>query len=469
MSVALPAWILGHNPGSKLICASYGQDLADDLARKCLAIMVSDWYERAFQTRVSANRRAVSDFHTTKRGYRRSASVGGALTGFGADTIIVDDAQKPGEALSEAMRRAANAWFDETLFSRLNSKSEGCIIIVMQRLHEDDLVGHVLAQGEDWEVVNFPAIAETDELHAWSNAFGAGQHFRREGEALHPAREPISVLEGIRRQMGTYLFSAQYQQDPIPREGARINVNWFNRFDAAMHMEFNRIVQSWDTASKPSEFSDFCVCTTWGQKGDKLYLLHVYRSRLLYPDLEKKVIALCDNWNASLVIIEDHDAGRALVQNLPAQGFYKAKAFKPRGDKAMRMDANTGMIEFGRVFVPREAPWLDDYLKELQAFPNGRFDDQVDSTSQALEWINGEGREPNLLAYYRQEGERLKPQPSASFVQLRAPQHPEPGGSLSGSYGNINADAQGIYHVPADQLDKKQLGTLLTLGWKIVE
>ena len=123
-------------------------------------------------------------------------------------------------------------------------------------------------------------------------------------ESSHSASVTVSNVSN----QSLYLFSAQYQQDPIPREGARVNVNWFNRFDAAIHMEFDRIIQSWDTASKPSEFSDFCVCTTWGQKGEKLYLLHVYRSRLLYPDLEKKVIALCDNWNASLVIIEDHDA-----------------------------------------------------------------------------------------------------------------------------------------------------------------
>ena len=144
-SVAFPAWFLGHNAGGHVICASYGQDLADKFARDSRRIMTSDWYQRLFATRL-AQRKAVHDFTTTEQGTRMATSVGGVLTGRGADLIIIDDPLKPDEALSESGRKAVNEWYDHTLLSRLNDKAAGCIIIIMQRLHQDDLVGHVLEQ-----------------------------------------------------------------------------------------------------------------------------------------------------------------------------------------------------------------------------------------------------------------------------------------------------------------------------------
>lgn len=468
VSVALPAWILGQRPGAKILCASYGQDLSDDLARKSFSIMSAPWYMATFPTRLAPNRRAVSDFHTTARGYRRSASVGGALTGFGADFIIVDDPQKPGEALSDVQRRTANTWFDETLLTRLNNKAEGCIIIVMQRLHEDDLVGHVLAQSDQWEVVSFPAIAEVEETYRWTNAFGEGQHIRRAGEALHEEREPVAVLEGLRRQMGSYLFSAQYQQQPMAREGARINVDWFQRYDSGNPPTFEKTIQSWDTAHDIGERNDFSVCTTWSMKDQQIYLRHVYRERLLYPELERKVIELAEAWHADRVIVEKHSSGSALVQNLPSRQFYKAEAFKPQGDKAMRMENHSGMIESGRVFIPRDAPWLDTYLYELQAFPNGRFDDQVDSTSQALEWINTGGREPGILIAYRrlaEEKERGQSR-SAETVKLRAP---SVGYRIEHFGQTILPDENGVYHLPVDGLHPRTIGSYLANGWTKVD
>ena len=142
-SVAFPAWCLGHDPAAQIICASYGQDLADKFARDCRRIMASTWYLQLFSTRLG-DRHPVHDFATTAQGTRMATSVGGVLTGRGADMIIIDDALKPDEALSESRRNAVNEWYDNTLLSRLNDKARGCIIIIMQRLHQDDLVGHVL-------------------------------------------------------------------------------------------------------------------------------------------------------------------------------------------------------------------------------------------------------------------------------------------------------------------------------------
>src|ERR1035437_2445895 len=162
-SVAFPAWLLGHNPAKQIICASYGQDLADKHARDCRTIIGRSFYKDTFpRTRLSADKSSVNDFMTTAQGFRMSTSVGGVLTGRGADMLILDDILKPDDALSETRRRAANDWFFNTLLSRLNSKEDGVIILVMQRLHQEDLVGEVMER-ERWEVLSLPAIAIEDE------------------------------------------------------------------------------------------------------------------------------------------------------------------------------------------------------------------------------------------------------------------------------------------------------------------
>src|SRR5438552_3071256 len=159
-SVALPLPILGHDPSAQILSVSYAQDLADKLARDCRSIMMSPWYRRIFMTRLAPHRQAVQEFITTRQGYRLATSTGGVLTGRGADIIIIDDPLKPEEALSDAQRQAANEWYDHTLYSRQNDKQHGAIVIIMQRLHEDDLIGHVLGQ-EPWEVVCFPSPKPT--------------------------------------------------------------------------------------------------------------------------------------------------------------------------------------------------------------------------------------------------------------------------------------------------------------------
>src|SRR5271163_3982643 len=227
-SVAFPAWCLGHEPGVQILCASYAQDLADKLSRDCRHIVASDWYRQIFTTRLSAQRQAASEFDTTAQGCRLATSVGGVLTGRGADIIIIDDPLKPEEALSQAQRQAANDWFDHTLYSRLNDKRNGAIVVIMHRLHEDDLVGHVLAL-KPWEVLSFPAIAEADEVHRIETIWGPRCSTRRRGEALHPDREPLETLEHIRRTIGEYNFAGQYQQSPAPLGGGMVKAAWSRR------------------------------------------------------------------------------------------------------------------------------------------------------------------------------------------------------------------------------------------------
>jgi len=289
-SIAFPAWVLGHAPSAQIICVSYAQDLSDKLASDCRTLMMSPMYKNTFPTRLSSLRPALNELTTTRRGFRMATSVGGVLTGRGADILIIDDPLKPDEALSEVERKKVNDWHDHTLITRLNDKREGRIILIMQRLHQDDLTGHVLEK-EDWRVVRFPAIAEEDELHEINMPFGGVRRVvRRAGEALHPEREPLDVLQEIRLTQGEYNFAGQYQQAPAPCGGGMVKSEWFRTFSLEeSNLQFQTILQSWDTANKPGELSDFSVCTTWGIIGKHLYLLHVYRKRVDYPELKRAV------------------------------------------------------------------------------------------------------------------------------------------------------------------------------------
>jgi predicted phage terminase large subunit-like protein len=390
VSVAFVAWLLGHNPTSQIICASYGQDLADKHARDCRLLMASSFYRRLFpRTRLSPDKQSVGEFMTTQQGSRLSTSVGGVLTGRGADIIILDDPLKPDEALSETRRSSVNDWYDNTLLTRLNSKQKGTIIIVMQRLHQDDLVGHVMAQG-NWDVLSFPAIAQEDEIHLISTPFGRRRFERKAGEALEPNREPLRVLEGIRRTIGEYNYASQYQQEPIPLGGAILRTEWLKRYDGSdLPESFNCILQSWDTANKSGELNDFSVCTTWGAAGDRYYLLSVFRQRLNYPELKRAVKEQARFHSADIILIEDKASGTQLIQDLEAEGIYGVQPYAPPpgSDKILRLHAQTAEFESGRARVPQSAPWLDEYLRELTAFPGSKYDDQVDSTTQAIEHL----------------------------------------------------------------------------------
>jgi predicted phage terminase large subunit-like protein len=397
-SVAFPAWALGRKPGLRIVCASYSHDLSHKLARDTVAVMTSPWYQRAFATRLGPNRIAAADFTTTGRGSRLATSVGGVLTGLGGDIVIVDDPVKPDEAMSEVQRQNANLWFDNTLYSRLNDKRTGAIVIIMQRLHLDDLVGHVLEK-EDWEVVNLPAIAAEEETWHYQTLFGPVEHTRAAGELLHPEREPAEVLQALRRTLGEYAFSAQYLQAPVPLGGGLVKSEWLAYYTPEEKPDrFDTIVQSWDTANKESELADYSVCTTWGVKGQMIYLLHVLRKRMEFPELKRTVIRQKEEWRAAVVLIEDKASGTQLIQEL-RQTMSQVKGVKCEGEKSMRMQAQTPTIENGRMLLPKEAPWLPDYVQDLVTFPKAKYDDQVDSTAQALKWITLDGREPSAITY----------------------------------------------------------------------
>jgi len=468
-SVAFPAWCLGHDPSAQLLCVSYAQDLADKFARECRGIMMSPWYRRLFSTRLAAHRQAVQEFITTRQGYRLATSTGGVLTGRGADIITIDDPLKPEEALSKTLRQACNEWYLNTLYSRLNDKRTGAILLIMQRLHEDDLVGHVLGL-ERWEVLSFPAIAEQDEEHRIETIWGPRSFRRRQGEALHPDREPLEVLHRIRRTIGEYNFASQCQQSPAPLGGGLVKTEWFKRYrDSDKPERFDRIVQSWDTANKSTELSDYSVCTTWGVKDKNVYLLGLLRQRLEYPALKRAVRDQQNLYRATEILIEDKASGTQLIQELIADGCHGVTRYQPDCEKIMRMHAQTAMIENGFVSIPESAPWLPEYLHEMTVFPNGKHDDQVDSTAQFLDWLKKPFPGQGIFEFYQRDAEKLKHQrepekrkpPRPVNVRVKAP--PGIGAVQTSSGRHITIGVDGIV-----EMSEADAFYLTPCGWTIL-
>ena len=381
VSVAWPAWLLGKNPSERILAASYAEILALKHSMDCRLVMQSDWYRRIFPAlRLTGDQNEKRKFVTTARGHRFATSVGASTIGEGGRFLIVDDPLNAAQAISDTERERANTWFDQGFSTRLDDKENGVIVLVMQRLHADDLSGHLLAKG-GWEHLCIPAVAETRTVID----FGRIKLTREPGDVLHPARESAEAMERQKLAMGSYAFAGQYQQRPAPAEGGIFKPHWFKRYDQPG--DYEMIVQSWDTAYKPAQQNDPSACTTWGLRPDGYDLLHVLVKRLEYPDLKSRVLQHAGEWNPQAILIEDKASGQSLLQDLRRETALPVISVTPKADKLTRASAVSALIEAGKVSLPNHAVWLTDYEMELMQFPNAAHDDQTDSTSQFLEWV----------------------------------------------------------------------------------
>jgi predicted phage terminase large subunit-like protein len=386
-SVCAPAWALGRNPKRRFVCISHTAELAAKHHDDCRRLMRSPYYQSLFPSaHIARDKNTDVEFRMAGGGGRYSISVGGPLTGRGGDVIIIDDPLKADDAASETRRKGVNTWYRETLASRLNDPKAGAIVLVMQRLHDDDLAGLVLEQG-GWTHLNLPAIAEADEdIQIAACAY----HRRRAGQLLHAARMGQEELDLARAAMGSTAFSAQYQQRPAPQDGAIIKRRWLKRYTRMPERQpGDRIVQSWDTGVKAGDANDYSACATFMRRGEEHYLLHMFRARLEFPDLLARVIAHRLAWKANVLLVEDASSGAQVIQALKANPrVANAIAIKPERDKLIRLDGQSHKFEAGAVLLPESAPWLVDFEAELLAFPKGRYDDQVDAVSQYLRWAD---------------------------------------------------------------------------------
>jgi predicted phage terminase large subunit-like protein len=378
-SVALPAWFLGRHPSERVVVVSYSDILARTHANDFRLLVNDPIYQATFPAMRLA-RDTDREIMTTKRGKRIATSIDGTLTGLGGNLIIIDDPLKLGDAMSETVRTRVIEWYRSTLLSRADDKTVARIVLVMQRVHQNDLAGYLQEQG-GFEVLNIPAIAQRDETYF----LGDGRTYtRQKGELLHPEHEPAHVLAELKREMGPIAFSAQYQQSPIPPGGTIIKRKWLVPYDNVNRQPGDRIILSWDIALSEQETGDYSACVVLLKRGEIFYILEVVRGRFPFDTLKRKVIEVKQRYGSSTLLIEDSPISHGLIQSL-RQKSINVTPYKPETDKRARVIAQSDLFAGGSVRFPRSAAWLEEFSAELLAFP-GRHDDQVDALVQALAW-----------------------------------------------------------------------------------
>ncbi|KEO81047.1 phage terminase large subunit [Tumebacillus flagellatus] len=382
-SKKFPAWYLGRNPDKEVIISSYSADLAYDFSRISRDTL-AEWGPKLWEVDVAEGNEGVKAWGIEgTRGGLKAAGVGGPLTGRGAHVAIIDDPIKNWEeAQSKVIRDKVFEWYRSVLRTRL--APGGAVVLVLTRWHEDDLAGRLLkmaesGEGEEWEVISLPAIAEEND------ALG-----REVDQPLWPERFPPEEYAQMKKAVGSHIWVALYQQRPSPADGSILKRGWW-KFYKAPPARFEEVVQSWDCTFKDSDSSDYVVGQVWGKVGADKYLLDQVRARMSFPETLNAIRSLTAKWPAARAkLVEDKANGPAIIATLSRE-IPGIIAVNPDGGKVVRASAVSPDIEAGNVFLPdpTTAPWVHDFIEECAAFPNGAHDDQVDAMSQALNRLSG--------------------------------------------------------------------------------
>ena len=384
VSVFWPTWRWIDHPETRWLFASYAEALAVRDALKSRRIIQSPWYQARWSDRfqLAGDQNIKSRYENDKTGYRLVTSVGGSATGEGGDFVIVDDPHNVNEALSDARRESALIWWDQVMSTRLNDPKTGAKVIVMQRVHENDLAGHVLAQG-GYEHLRLPTEYEPKRMVETS--IGWRDPRTEPGELLWPERFGPDEVADAKIRLGGYGYAAQHQQEPSPAGGGMLNRSWW-RYCKELPGSFDEIIQSWDMTFKDSSGTDFVVGQVWGRRQADKYLLDQVRDRMDFPTTVAAVKALTAKWpKAYAKLVEDKANGPAVISTLKRE-IAGLIAVEPQGSKVARVAAVSPQIESGNVYLPEPsiAPWIGDFVEECSKFPVGAHDDQVDAMSQAL-------------------------------------------------------------------------------------
>jgi predicted phage terminase large subunit-like protein len=374
-------WTLGRHPDSEYIHTSYSSTLAENNSSNAQSIMLHPAYQELFpEARLAGGARA--HWKTTAGGVMYATGSGGSVTGFGAGklreswggAIVIDDPIKASEAGSENTRQSVIDWYQNTLSSRTNNPNTP-IIVIMQRLHEDDLAGWLLGggNGEEWTHLCIPVLNEQDEpLWPWKHD-----------------RETLRIME----QTSPYVFAGQYMQRPAPLGGGLLKDAWWKYHPWTVqgdegHKRYKRIVQSYDTAFKKGEMNDNSACLTFGEHDTGWDVLDIWKGKLEFPDLRRHVLLHAQRWQPNAILIEDKASGQSLIQELRATTRLAVIPIRPTHDKVARLNAVTPLVEGGKVSLPLGHPEVQAFISECGQFPNGAHDDCVDALTQGLSWLN---------------------------------------------------------------------------------
>jgi len=372
-SQIFPAWWLGRHPEKNVIIATHSAELSERNSRNARAFL-EDTDRWPFETRLSTDSTAVYRWNLDRGGGLYAIGVGGSITGRGADVLILDDVQH--DAGSGLERAAIEEWFMSVAVPRLEPNA--AIVCIGTRFIDDDIFGRILESGyaKSWKFVRIPAIAEEEDvLH------------RAPGAALWPGHMPLRELLERREQMGSRVFEAQFQQNPLPAEGGLIKSAWLE----ARYMRIPdgaKVIMSLDAAAKTGLANDYSVIAVLASDDSRHYLIDIIRRKVDFPDLRRMLLAAYEAYHPSTIYIEDASNATPLIQELRRDTYLPIVASKPLGSKIARLEAVSGTIEAGKLLLPDDrtiaAPWLTEFLREILAFPGGRHDDQVDALVLAL-------------------------------------------------------------------------------------
>ena len=406
VSVFWPAWEWIRWPERRWLYSSYGAQLSIRDSIKCRRLIESPWYRQRWGDRFAlpSDQNTKGRFDNNRSGYRLATSVGGAATGEGGDRIVCDDPHNVQEAESDAIRKATLDWWDVVISTRVNDPKTAAKVVVMQRCHQQDLSGHLLEQG-GWEHLCLPAEYEGPSR---PTSIGWSDPRQEHNELLWPERFGPQEIESLKVSLGSYAAAGQLQQRPSPSGGGILKRHWFRFWQppdanlppvivrlpdgtqqsviAAVPARIDEVIQSWDCAFKDLATSDYVVGQVWGRAGAAYLLLDQVRARMDYPSTVRAVVGLSAKWPMCIAkLIEDKANGSAVIQMLSGS-ISGLLPVNPEGGKVARAAAVSPLIEAGNVYLPHPqyAPWVDAFIEECAAFPNGAHDDQVDAMTQAL-------------------------------------------------------------------------------------
>ncbi len=382
VSNCLPAWLLARDPSMEVIVASYADRLSGKGGRDFRVLVESDFVIQLSRGELAEVRKSTeTEYETIQGGGCYWTSVGGTLTGRGADFIVIDDPMKAGEATSAVALRTVNDWFRDTLYSRRNRPINCPVVLSMQRLHMDDLAGMLIENG--WPSLVFPAIAVEDEIF---DLGGGAKHHRRKDDLLQPNWDTLEALDQSRKMHTTYIFSAQYQQNPLPAEGNRIKREWIKWYkQPPSRDQFRQIYVTCDPSGKDGPHNDYTAIAVLGVAGRNVYGLDVRRGHWSGLQIKDNLVAIFEQWNPTQIIIETTGLGEGVRQEINRDGRYYLSSYQPKLDKRTRLERVIMRFESGQFFLPEDAPWLPEFSEELLSFPETRYDDQVDAVIIALE------------------------------------------------------------------------------------
>jgi predicted phage terminase large subunit-like protein len=403
-SFLLPSWFLGRFPHKKIIQTAHTAELAVGFGRKVRNLVTSENYQNVFETKLSSDSKAAGRWNTHMGGDYFAIGVGGAVTGKGADLLIIDDPHSEQEAKQGNAGVFDNVYEWFTSGPRQRLQPGGAIIIVMTRWSKRDLTGQIIKNSakdgvDQWETIDFPAILPS-------------------GTPLWPGFWSLPALEALKSELPVSKWEAQYQQNPTSEEGAIIKRDQWMIWEEKRAPPCSYIIQSWDTAFEKNNRADFSACTTWGifDHPDKhgnlrpnIILLDAFKERMEFPELKGKALEMYKEWEPDTLIVEKRAAGAPLIYEMRKMGIPMSEFTPGKGnDKISRVNAISDLFASGMVWCP-ETRWAEEVMDELASFPNGDHDDLVDSSSQALMrfrqggFITIDSDEPDEPLYHRRK------------------------------------------------------------------